>query len=126
LGRKTGHGFYRYGADAGAGPADPPAGAPASADVGSQPQSEGAIVERIELAIVNEAYHAVSEEVAAPAEIDLAMKLGAGHPVGPFERAGVLGLRAVIEGLERLALSGEPDASERFSPAPALWSVAHL
>jgi 3-hydroxybutyryl-CoA dehydrogenase len=126
LGRKTGRGFYRYGADAGAEPADLAATARAGAGMARRPLSPDAIVERIELAIVNEAYHAVGEDVAAPMEIDLAMKLGAGHPVGPFELAGAIGLRAVIEGLERLALSGEPDANERFSPAPALWSVAHL
>ena len=46
-----------------------------------------AIAERITLAIVNEAYRALGEGVATVADIDLALRLGAGHPVGPFERA---------------------------------------
>ncbi len=54
---------------------------------------------RIELAIINEAYHAVGEGVAQPPDIDRAMKLGANHPYGPFERAGQLGLRTVVDGL---------------------------
>ena len=52
------------------------------------------IVSRIELAIINEAYHAAGEGVAQPADIDRALKLGANHPHGPFERAGQLGLQA--------------------------------
>ena len=38
-------------------------------------------------AIVDEAHRAVAEGVASEADIDLALRLGAGHPSGPFERA---------------------------------------
>ncbi|MDQ3555097.1 MAG: 3-hydroxyacyl-CoA dehydrogenase family protein, partial [Chloroflexota bacterium] len=82
------------------------------------------IVHRVELAIINEAYHAVGEGVCSPEDADIALKLGAAHPYGPFEHAGMLGLRSVVEGLERLAASGEADARERFAVAPALWSMA--
>ena len=51
----------------------------------------GAIAGRIMLAIVNEAYRAAGDGVATPADIDLAMRLGANHPSGPFERATALG-----------------------------------
>lgn len=125
LGRKTGSGFYRYGPDGGSlGPASSPGRLAeiSHADV----LEDAAIVERIELAIINEAYHAVGEEVASPADVDLALRLGAGHPRGPFERAGELGLRIVIDGLERLAGGPEADAPERFAVAPALWGVASL
>ena len=64
-------------------------------------QRRDQIVERVNLAIINEAYRAVEERVASPQDIDLAMKLGANHPMGPFERAGQLGLRGVVEGLRR-------------------------
>ena len=120
LGQKTGRGFYDY--------ATP--GKPEPVDVEAQGEvprglgrlSKGGIVERIELAIVNEAYHAAGDEVASPPDIDRAMKLGANHPHGPFERAGAVGLRAVVEGLRRLELAH----GERFRVAPALWQSATL
>ena len=121
LGRKTGSVFYHYEG------VERPAVAP-MAGVAGRPRTDGGrlgeagIVARVELAIVNEAYHAAGEEVATPPDIDRAMKLGANHPHGPFERARTLGLRAVIEGLQRL----ERAHGERFRVAPALWQVAHV
>ena len=119
LGRKTGQGFYRYGSDG-------KAVAPAGDDVLPEPPAVSLpaqrIVERIEFAIVNEAYHAVGEDVAEPADIDLALRLGAGHPRGPFERAGELGLRAIVQGLAAL----EASHGERFRPARALRQLATL
>ena len=78
-------------------------------------------MERITLGLVNEAYHALGEEVARAADIDLALRLGAGHPLGPFERVAALGgPRIAAERLTRLA-----DAhGERFRPAPALQAAA--
>ena len=125
LGRKSGRGFYRYDEGGAAVADDGPVDVPGRGGTTVAPRStvsDREIVERIELAIVNEAYHAVGEDVAAPDDIDRAIKLGAGHPHGPFERAGTLGLRRVIEGLQGLQqLEGD-----RFRPAPALWSVATL
>jgi 3-hydroxybutyryl-CoA dehydrogenase len=117
LGRKTGSGFYRYDAGGGA-----PTLAYGSDDASESTIPDGDIVERIELAIINEAYHAVGEAVATPPDIDRALKLGANHPHGPFERAGSLGLRRVVEELQRL----EAAHGERFRVAPALWQVAHV
>lgn len=121
LGRKTGQGFYRYEIDDHGEPVAPQVALEEHPPAGQPGLGEEAIVERIELAIVNEAYHAIGEGVADPADVDRAMKLGANHPRGPFERAGELGLRAVIEGLQRL----EGRYGERFMIAPALWQVAH-
>ncbi|MBA2556059.1 MAG: 3-hydroxybutyryl-CoA dehydrogenase, partial [Chloroflexi bacterium] len=117
LGRKTGAGFYRYEDGVSLGPADT---APVAADTRSP--ARGDIVARIELAIINEAYHAAGENVADPADIDRAMKLGANHPHGPFDRARELGLRTVIERLQRLQVQH----GERFAVAPALWQVASI
>ena len=94
LGRKSGEGFYRY-ADG------RPSGVAWSSVAVNRPGGEE-IVRRIELPIINEAYLAVGEAVAQPADVDRAMKLGSNHPYGPFERAGQLGLRAVVEGLRAL------------------------
>jgi 3-hydroxybutyryl-CoA dehydrogenase len=119
LGRKTKAGFYVYQGGRKAGIAILPEVA--------QPTSPGRlapaeIVRRIELAIINEAYHAAGEGVADPADIDRALKLGANHPHGPFERAGQIGLRDVIEGLRALEL----EYGERFSVAQALWQIASI
>jgi 3-hydroxybutyryl-CoA dehydrogenase len=113
LGRKTGRGFYGYD-DAGrrVGPAPEFATADAPADDRAGPR----ILERIVLAIVNEAYRAAGDGVATPADIDLALRLGASHPRGPFERAARLGgPRGVLAALGSLASAGP-----RFDPAPPL------
>lgn len=134
LGRKTGEGFYRYGGDGRAiGPAEAFAAEPAPTAEptrGAEPlpavqptrgaalPALDAVVERIVLGIVNEAYLALGEGVASTAaDIDLALRLGAGHPRGPFEQVERLGGPArVVARLERLrALDGE-----RFEPAPLL------
>jgi 3-hydroxybutyryl-CoA dehydrogenase len=122
LGRKSGHGFYRYdtmGRALGTGAGFSP---PEGADAGYEALPADEIRTRIELAIVNEAYRAAGDGVAVPPDIDLAMRLGAGHPVGPFERAATLGLRRVVAELRRL----EERHGERFRVAPALWQVASI
>jgi 3-hydroxybutyryl-CoA dehydrogenase len=82
LGRKTGSGFYEYGPDArSGGPAPDFAAAPSGSLI-----ADAEIVRRITAAIDAEAERAVAEGVATPAAIDLALRLGAGHPIGPFER----------------------------------------
>lgn len=116
LGRKSGAGFYSY-QDGTRGDVSEP-----HRTAGAGAMEPAAIVERIEAAIINEAYHAVGEQVAHPPDIDRALKLGANHPYGPFERAGQLGLRAVVETLVRL----ERAHGQRFRVAPALWRVAAL
>ncbi len=80
------------------------------------PKLRDRIVERIELAIVNEAYRARDEGVAGEADIDRALRLGAGHPAGPFERWAERGGAAAIR--DRLANHG--DQGPRFVPAPGL------
>ena len=81
LGRKTGSGFYEYieGRRGSVAPDFRPApgeSSMAAADI------EAAILE----AIADEARRALDEGVASEADIDLALRLGAGHPAGPFER----------------------------------------
>ena len=81
LGRKTGQGFYRYSGGRSIGEAARVV-RPASDDHLAQ----AAIRDRILDAIAVEADLAVDEGVAPPDTIDLALRLGAGHPRGPFER----------------------------------------
>jgi len=113
LGRKTGEGFYRY-----------EGGRPIAVAWDSNDGSlrDEDMVARLELPIINEAYLAVGEGVAEPGDVDRAMQLGANHPYGPFERAGALGLRAVIDGLRAL----EERYGERFRLARTLWDIASI
>lgn len=79
LGRKTGSGFYRY-QDGRRGAVEPESDPPGP----SLPPDR--IAARILGAIDAEARFALADGVASEGDIDLAMRLGAGHPVGPFER----------------------------------------
>ena len=128
LGRKSGGGFYRYDAEGTLLGPEPPAGLEgAGGRHGAGPGArldDRSIVERVNLAIVNEAYRAVEERVAAPGDIDLAMKLGANHPLGPFERAGQMGLRSVVEGLRRLHAETAELSGDQYEIAPLLWQMA--
>jgi 3-hydroxybutyryl-CoA dehydrogenase len=106
LGQKTGAGFYAY--DDGV--------AIASAGEPLDPKDRDRIVERIELAIVNEAYRARDEGVAGQDDIDRALRLGAGHPAGPFERWEPRGGRDAV----RAGLGNYSELGPRFHPAPGL------
>jgi 3-hydroxybutyryl-CoA dehydrogenase len=81
LGRKTGRGFYRYEDGRRVGVDEAPGTSPAG-----QPPDPSTIRDRIEGAIRREAGLAADEGVANEADIDRAMRLGAGHTSGPFER----------------------------------------
>ena len=121
LGRKTEEGFYTYdGTGRPIGPAPDfaaPAAESAAADGGPRGRlADAGIARRITLAIVNEAYRALGEGIATAVDIELAMRLGAGHAVGPFERAERLGGPAAV----RDALIGFADEGPRFEPAPTL------
>jgi 3-hydroxybutyryl-CoA dehydrogenase len=116
LGRKTGEGFYRYAADGRAlDPAPRFAASPGPAAL--DPET---IAERTILAIVNEAYRALGERVASAEAIDLALRLGANHPFGPFEWARNAGLAEVAIMLDALT----PEDADTFRPAIALLRAA--
>jgi 3-hydroxybutyryl-CoA dehydrogenase len=87
LGRKTGAGFYEY--------ADGRRGAIAPDFRGPEPPdtelSAVEITSRILGAIDAEARRTLADGVATESDIDLALRLGAGHPMGPFERMAASG-----------------------------------
>lgn len=80
-------------------------------------ESPGFVVNRILLPVLNEACFALQEGLAPAREIDLAMKAGAGLPMGPFELADLIGLDVALEVSETLVReTGDP----KYRPAPGL------
>ena len=62
----------------------------------------GFIANRLGLALYIEASHLLEDEIANLSDIDAAMKLGYGHPMGPFEVADMVGLDTRLRNLESL------------------------
>jgi 3-hydroxybutyryl-CoA dehydrogenase len=125
-GRAAGRGFYRYldteavpdvavTAPAGVGP-DAPLPTPSAL-------SPGAIVERLELAMVNEAYRVVEDGAGTPPLIDSVMR-AAGHPLGPFEMVDRAGLRHIVDRLRALETLTEGRSGDQYRVATLLWQMA--
>lgn len=68
--------------------------------IGKEPvlakESPGFIVNRILVPYLNEAANVFQEGISSPEEIDKAMKLGAGMPMGPLELADLVGIDIVL------------------------------
>jgi 3-hydroxybutyryl-CoA dehydrogenase len=111
LGRKTNRGFYRYEDGAKTGVDLPSPWLDGDADAGPA----GDVATRIELAVIAEAWRALESGIATEADIDLAMRLGAGHRVGPFERTRELGGASSV----RAALAAMAGGGPRFE-VPAI------
>ena len=81
----------------------------------------GLVLGRIVCQIVNEAYFAVEEGVAAADDVDIAMRLGFNWPHGPFEWTEAIGPARVVSVLD--GLRRELD-EERYRVAPLLRHAA--
>ncbi len=64
--------------------------------------SPGFATSRINALIGNEAFRMLEQGVASAEDIDLAIKLGLNHPMGPFEMADLVGLDVRLAILEHL------------------------
>lgn len=62
----------------------------------------GFVVNRLLFTLINEACYMLDEGTSSVEEIDKAMKLGANHPMGPFELADLIGLDLCEEIIENL------------------------
>ena len=76
----------------------------------------GFAVNRMLHAFMIEAIRLVEEGVCTPEEIDIACKLGLGHPVGPFELADAVTNRLCLQAQEIMHNA----YGERFRPRPLL------
>ena len=76
----------------------------------------GFVTSRLGLLLGTEAMRMVEEGVASAADIDKAMKLGYGHPMGPLELADLVGLDARLNNLRSMH---ERTGNDLYDP-PAL------
>jgi 3-hydroxybutyryl-CoA dehydrogenase len=77
----------------------------------------GFIVNALLFPYLNDAVRMLEEGYASVTDIDTAMKLGCGHPMGPFELMDIVGLDVTLEIIKALhAEFREPG----FAPAPLL------
>ncbi len=75
------------------------------------------IVNRILLPMINEAVYTLYEGVGTVESIDVAMRLGANHPMGPLELADFIGLDTCLSVMQVLY---EGLADSKYRPCPLL------
>jgi 3-hydroxybutyryl-CoA dehydrogenase len=85
--------------------------------------SPGFIAQRVLAMIVNIGCELAQRRIACPVDIDAAVRIGLGYPLGPLEWGDRIGARRVLAILERLqALTGDP----RYRPSQWLRRRALL
>jgi 3-hydroxybutyryl-CoA dehydrogenase len=122
FGRKSGHGYYSYG-ESNERERDPDLGIAAPTLDPSQlakvdPAAEE-VLTRLFAQIANEAAFAREEEIASPADMETAMKLGFNWPLGPLAITELIGPARAAELLEGLWR----EKGEAYSPAPLLSRI---
>jgi 3-hydroxybutyryl-CoA dehydrogenase len=75
------------------------------------------IVNRILVPMINEAVYALYEGVGSVAGIDISMRLGANHPMGPLELADFIGLDTCLS-IMQVLYEGLSDS--KYRPCPLL------
>ena len=83
-------------------------------------ESPGFIVNRLLCPMMNEAAYLVMENVASPEDIDVAMKLGANHPIGPLALADMVGIDVLYAIMQVLHTQIGDD---KYKPCPLLSTM---
>jgi 3-hydroxybutyryl-CoA dehydrogenase len=84
--------------------------------------SYGFVVNRVLIPMINEAINCVYEGLASSEDIDVMMRLGANHPMGPLSLADLIGLDVVLDIMETL-YQGFDDP--KYRPSPLLKQMCH-
>lgn len=79
--------------------------------------SPGFLVNRILLPMLNEAFFVLADEIADPADVDDAMKLGCNHPMGPLALADLIGLDVLLAVMQTIH---DELGDAKYRPAPLL------
>jgi 3-hydroxybutyryl-CoA dehydrogenase len=119
LGRKSGEGYYSYAGDAEREP-DPELQIDApTVDPKQLRRIDPAgpeILSRLFAQIANEAAFALEEDVAAPEDMDTALRLGLNWPLGPLELTDLIGAERAVEVLQEL----RREHGDAYRPAEGL------
>lgn len=124
LGKKSGRGFYQFGAKKGARETvNPDVAFAQTAGLGAQ-QDDATLRDRMVLVMVNEAARCLEEGVVgAPEDVDFGMIFGTGWAPfrgGPLRHADAVGVADVVRRLEALAREVAP----HFAPCDRLLAMA--
>ncbi len=90
-------------------------------DVVTVKDQVGMVTPRVVCMIINEAYHTAEEGTASRQDIDLAMKLGANYPFGPFEWCEKIGIHQVCRLMHAIY---ESTGNDRYKVCPLLEKEA--
>ena len=92
-----------------------------SVEIGKTPvevkEAPGFVVNRILIPMINEAVNVLDAGTASAEDIDVAMQLGASHPMGPLHLGDLVGLDIVLAIMEVLHTETGDD---KYAPAPLL------
>lgn len=92
-----------------------------SKEIGKNPievkENAGFVVNRVLIPMINEAIGLYADGVATVEDIDMALKLGANHPMGPLALGDMIGLDIVLAILETLQTETGDD---KYRPHPLL------
>lgn len=92
-----------------------------SVEIGKTPvevnEAPGFVVNRILIPMINEAIGVLAAKTATAEDIDVAMQLGASHPMGPLHLGDLIGLDIVLAIMEVIY---SETGDEKYAPQPLL------